>query len=151
MKKVLTLCVVHNDTHILLGKKKRGFGKGRWNGFGGKVEKGETIEDAAKRELKEEAYISPLDIRKRGVLNFEFENNPEILEVHVFSASSFEGEPKESEEMRPKWFSINKIPYEKMWPDDKHWLPVLFSGKNFEGDFYFRDNNTLLRQKIREI
>jgi 8-oxo-dGTP diphosphatase/2-hydroxy-dATP diphosphatase len=29
--------------------KKRGFGVGRWNGFGGKVEKQETILDEAKR------------------------------------------------------------------------------------------------------
>ena len=150
MKKVLTLCVVHNDTHILLGMKKRGFGQGRWNGFGGKVEKGETIEDAAKRELKEEAYISPLDMRKRGVLNFEFKGNPEILEVHVFSASSFEGEPQESEEMKPKWFSIDKIPYEKMWPDDKHWLPLLLENKNFNGNFYFEDIDNLTNHTIQE-
>lgn len=150
MKKVLTLCVVHNDTHILLGMKKKGFGEGRWNGFGGKVEKGESVEDAAKRELEEEAGITPSDMKKRGVLNFKFRGDPETLEVHVFSASNFEGDPRESSEMKPKWFLHKNIPYDKMWPDDKHWLPVLFRGKNFQGNFYFRDNNTLLRQKIKE-
>jgi len=38
---------------ILLGMKKRGFGAGWWNGFGGKVQQGETIEEAAKRSTKE--------------------------------------------------------------------------------------------------
>ena len=47
--KVLTLVFVQNDNKTLLGLKKRGFGKGRWNGFGGKVEKGETIVEGAKR------------------------------------------------------------------------------------------------------
>ena len=47
--KLLTLAFVKTPTNILLGYKKRGFGMGRWNGFGGKVEVGETIEGAAKR------------------------------------------------------------------------------------------------------
>ena len=47
--KVLTLLFALRPGHVLLGMKKRGFGKGRWNGFGGKVEKDETIEEAAIR------------------------------------------------------------------------------------------------------
>jgi len=49
VNKVLTLAFVRRHGEILLGYKKRGFGVGKWNGFGGKVETGETIEDAAKR------------------------------------------------------------------------------------------------------
>ncbi len=44
MKTILTLCLIVDDGRILLGMKKRGFGAGRWNGFGGKVEEGESIE-----------------------------------------------------------------------------------------------------------
>ena len=150
-KKILTLCVVHNDTHILLGMKKRGFGQGRWNGFGGKVEENEVIKAAAKRELQEEAHITPKDIKKRGVLNFEFEGNPQMLEVHIFSISDFEGQPAESDEMIPQWFPMGEIPYGTMWPDDKHWLPLLLEGKNFKGTFYFQDNNTLVRHHIKEV
>ena len=47
--KLLTLAFVKASNQILLGFKKTGFGSGRWNGFGGKVESGETIEEAAKR------------------------------------------------------------------------------------------------------
>ena len=47
--KLLTLLFVMRPNQVLLGMKKRGFGVGRWNGFGGKVQVGETIEDAAKR------------------------------------------------------------------------------------------------------
>lgn len=36
-------------TLVLLGMKKRGFGAGKWNGFGGKVQPGETIEEAARQ------------------------------------------------------------------------------------------------------
>lgn len=34
---------------ILLGMKKRGFGMGKWNGFGGKIEGDETTEEGARR------------------------------------------------------------------------------------------------------
>lgn len=37
---------------LLLGRKLRGFGEGYLNGFGGKVEPGETIEAAAAREVR---------------------------------------------------------------------------------------------------
>jgi len=53
--KVMTLVLVTNGNYsrILLGMKKRGLGIGKWNGFGGKLEPGESIEAAAARELHE--------------------------------------------------------------------------------------------------
>ena len=154
----MTLCCVHDDKKILLGEiKKNGVLNGRFNGFGGKLEDGETIENAAMRELQEEAEITPLDMKKRGVLHFEFDDdgNPfdgkPIVEVHVFSVTKFEGEPKETDEMRPQWFDLNEIPFENMWPDDQYWLPLLFAGRNFEGNFFLSDSNTILRHEIRII
>ena len=64
-KKVLTLLMVVRDGSVLLGEKKRGFGEGFYNGFGGKVEGGETVEEAALRELEEEAGIKATDASKR--------------------------------------------------------------------------------------
>ena len=78
MKKVLTLCIIYQGNRVLLGMKKKGFGKGRWNGFGGKVEEGETIEQAMKREVQEECGILLRDFDKRGVLECEFHGQSEI-------------------------------------------------------------------------
>jgi 8-oxo-dGTP diphosphatase/2-hydroxy-dATP diphosphatase len=83
-KIVTTLCLVRQTHRILLGMKKRGFGAGRWNGFGGKVHEGESIEDAAKRELSEEAHIEALSLENVGSVHFEFESNQEIVEVNFF-------------------------------------------------------------------
>lgn len=47
--KILTLAFVIDGKRVLLGYKKRGFGKGWWNGFGGKVHHDESVEDGAKR------------------------------------------------------------------------------------------------------
>lgn len=150
-KTVLTLCMIHNDTHILLGKKKRGFGVGFFNGFGGHVEIGETIEDAAYREVREEAKIEPRNLQKRGVLNFSFEHMPEELEVHVFSTAEFEGQPTETDEMQPQWFSRDEIPFDRMWQDDKYWLPLLLKGENFNANFHFKDTTTLLAHTINTL
>ncbi len=137
-KKILTLCLIVKDTRILLGMKKRGFGEGRWNGFGGKLEQGETIDAAARREVQEESGITVTTMNEVGVLDFEFQSDPtKLMEVHVFKVTEFSGEAIETEEMKPQWFEKNEIPYSQMWSDDEHWLPLLLAGKKFKGTFLF--------------
>src|SRR3989344_8511009 len=150
-KKVLTLCVIHDDSRILLGMKKRGFGTGRWNGFGGKLQEGESVEEAALRELEEEVGLIPHDIKKRGTVTFVYNDDQMAMEVHIFSITSFDGEPQESDEMLPKWFAHNEIPFDQMWPDDRYWLPLFLAGKNFKGEFIFSDKNTITDHSITEL
>lgn len=77
--------------------KKRGFGKGRWNGFGGKVQENETILDAAKRETMEECCLDVIDIEQVGKIIFEFVGEEQLMEVHVYLCEKFDGAPKETE------------------------------------------------------
>lgn len=158
LKKIMTLCLICDKEKILLGQiKKEGVLKNRYNGFGGKVEGGESIEQATQRELTEEAGIVPLDMQKRGEIIFEFEEagNPfagkPLVEVHIYSATKFEGTPIETDEMKPEWFLHSEIPFDNMWPDDKFWLPLLLEGKNFKGTFYLKDSNTITDYKLEEI
>lgn len=152
MRKILTLCLIMKDGKILLGMKKRGFGMGRWNGFGGKVEEGETIEEGAKRETREECGIMITKMEKVGIHEFEFSAKPgEILEVHVFRVDAWDGEPRETEEMRPQWFTIDAIPYDEMWPDDIHWLPVFLAGKKFRTKFLFGEGDSVLENHVEEV
>ena len=51
MKKVFTLVFLRAGKQVLLGMKKRGFGVGKWNGFGGKLEPGESFAEGAVREV----------------------------------------------------------------------------------------------------
>jgi len=148
---ILTLCVIHEPPRVLLGMKKKGFGAGRWNGFGGKVEPGEAIEAAAHRELREEAGVSVVRLEPMGTIDFEFRGKPGVLEVHVFRGSGVQGEPVESGEMRPQWFSVEEIPFHEMWQDDQHWFPYLLAGKKFLGRFVFDESDQILEQQLSEV
>lgn len=149
---LLTLVLIVSNEKILLAMKKRGFGAGRWNGFGGKVEAGESIEDSAKRETLEEGGIVVTDMEKVGIHEFEFASQRgEIREVHVFRVERFSGEPQETEEMRPQWFTIDAIPYDEMWPDDIHWLPVFLTGKKFRTKFLFGEGDSVLDNHVEEV
>lgn len=137
--------------------KKRGFGSGRWNGFGGKVEKGETIEQATLRELYEEVGIKDGELSKAGVLEFSFENDEKILQVHIFKLLDFTNSPIETEEMKPEWFSCDKIPFSQMWSDDEYWFPLLLNDKLFKGKFLFdrpsdaEYNAKIISQELDEV
>jgi len=136
MKQLTVLFLVRGD-EVLLAMKKRGFGKDRWNGVGGKVELGETHEQAMIRECQEEIKVTPLMYEKVAKIIFDEHQNgqPTELEVHVYLSYRWNGEPEETEEMAPKWFKKTDLPYHTMWADDPYWLPKVLEGKKLTAKF----------------
>ena len=128
--------------------KKRGFGAGKWNGFGGKLNQGESIENAAKRELWEEVGVTVDKLKKIGILDFSWQGKTEILETHIFKVTQFRGSPVESEEMRPEWFHVNDIPFSVMWPDDILWMPMFIFDQKFKGKFIFDNDNNIIDHEL---
>ncbi|MDQ5893222.1 MAG: hypothetical protein QG640_233 [Patescibacteria group bacterium] len=144
--KLTTLCFLHTNTDILLAMKKRSFGAGKMNGVGGKVQGDETPEQALVREAFEEIEVTLNEdkLDKVAIIHFAFDNKPDWdQECHVYFASEWEGEPTESEEMKPEWYSKEEIPYEKMWADDAHWLPKVLAGEKIRAHFFFNDDQTM--------
>lgn len=145
MVRHLTLMLLKRDGKLLLGVKKRGFGLGKINGAGGKVEPGETYREAAIRESFEEVGIKVKTCEKVGQVIFRelyFKGEPETDVMHVFLSEDFEGEPVETEEIKPEWYPINNLPYDKMWGDDEHWMPEVLRGNKIDAYFHFNENNT---------
>lgn len=147
-KKLFTLVLIHDrpNSRVLLGRKKRGIGQGNFNGFGGKIEKDRDADviSSALRELREEAGVAPdaRGLSRRGVLSFHFLDTPsEVWETHLFTGEGLQGEPRETDEMEPRWFRVvpDEVPYDQMWQDDKYWLPSVL-GCGGEGEEQKRKN-----------
>lgn len=148
-----TLCLLKRNNEILLAMKKRGFGEGKYNGVGGKIEFGETPEDAMIRETQEEINVTPIKYEKVGLIEFDeyYKGNKQNLVFHLYMVYDWIGEISESEEMSPKWFDIKNIPYEKMFSDDKYWLPLILEGKKVKAYFDFDENWNLLSKEICDL
>lgn len=148
-----TLIFPRQDGRILLGLKKRGFGSGRWGGFGGKIEAGETVAGSAARELYEEASLiaAETDLRYVAHLTFVFPFKPAWDQiVHVFLVEQWQDEPAETEEMQPAWFTPDELPYEKMWQDGRYWLPLVLDGRCLRARFTFKADNESVAEAIIE-
>ncbi len=119
--------------------KKRGFGAGRWNGYGGSISKEESILEAAVREIQEESalVVEMPALQKVAEFLFVFAGEPRV-ECHVFLAKDWQGEPQDSEEMGPHtWFEFEKLPEAEMWPSDRIWIPEILAGKKLKGKIGF--------------
>jgi 8-oxo-dGTP pyrophosphatase MutT (NUDIX family) len=153
--KLVTLLFLRRDKQILLAMKKRGFGRGKWNGVGGKADPGETVEQAAIRECQEEIGVTPLNARQVGDIKFTMTTDPAFgHHAHIFVATDWEGEPTETEEMRPQWYEITHIPYDSMWADDELWLPLVIKGVFFSADIVLDGDDTggnVVSAEIREV
>ncbi len=130
------LCYIFKNKQVLLINKKTGLGKGLINAPGGRIEETETALEAAVRETEEETGLTPTDLTHAGILNFQFTDGYS-LRGHVFTAKDCTGELKKTSEADPFWIPIEKIPYDMMWEDDRHWLPMVMDGQFIEGRFIF--------------
>ena len=147
-----TLCFLVRGSppeQVLLGYKKVGFGAGKVDGFGGKIEPDESVGAAAMRELEEECGVRIREDAMRAVarLDFRFPYHPAWSQiVYAFVATSWDGEPVETDEMVPRWFAVADIPYGRMWQDTPFWLPRVLAGECLRGRFVFASDNESVEQ-----
>lgn len=148
-----TLLIVIKNNKILLAKKKRGFGAGLFNGVGGKKQEGETIYEAMIRETQEEINIVPLNTTLVGIMDFDLYLKGENVteKMYTYIATDYEGEPTESDEMKPEWFDLDNIPYDNMFQDDIIWLPEVLKGNKIRASFSFDKEMNLISQVCHTV
>ena len=146
---VVVYIVDKSKNNILLIHKKTGLGAGKINAPGGRIEKGETPMNAVIRECEEEVFLTPLYPQKRAELYFQFKSGYKLY-GEIFFAYEWIGKMAETEEAKPFWCSLDEIPWDRMWEDDRHWLPHAIEGKKMRG-FYIFDDDDMLSDRTIEV
>lgn len=147
---------VIKDDKVLLAKKTRVLGIGKWNGYGGgfEPEEDKDLFDCSVREFGQEsggATISKEHLKKVGFIHFHNGDKFEF-KAHIFIAHDINGEPRSSEEMSdPTWFPLEEIPpHEEFMDSDKHWIPRILAGEMIKGDVWY-DGDFRLTERGVEI
>jgi 8-oxo-dGTP diphosphatase len=133
------LCYIRDGGRVLLQHKAEGrFGAGFWNAPGGKIVDGESPEQAAVREVREETGLTVRDLCDYGTITFYQDGieGPDI-HVHVFVAGGFEGALQANDEGPLEWIVEDDLPYDEMWEDDRLWVPHVLAGRRIRGSFRF--------------
>ena len=140
---------------VLLGHKKTGLGQGKVVGLGGHLEPGESAAEAAAREVKEESGLTvpPSALTEAAHVTFLFPARPAwSMEVAVFTAADWAGQPAETDEIRPQWFPVAALPFDRMWDDAPRWLPRVLAGERLRATFtYADDNQTVAAESVTAL
>lgn len=110
--------IVMRDGRVLLGKRRNAHGTGSWSCPGGHLEFGETIEECAQRETREETGMEIGQVRHAAFTNNMFEARGKQYVTLYVTAEWNSGEP---ENLEPEfcdgweWFQWDRFP-EPLFP-----------------------------------
>ena len=142
--KLATLCYItdkkKNSTLMLHRiKKENDYHQGKWNGLGGKLNLGETPEECAIREIKEESGLTVKNPSLKGFLTFPNFDGIDDWYVFVFTFEEFNGSLIDSPEGKLEWIPNDELTSLNLWEGDKIFLEWVFSGKIFSAKFTYED------------
>jgi len=128
--KLATLCYIidrKNSKTLMIHrvKKKDDYHEGKWNGLGGKFNKGETPEECAVREVFEESGLKIKNPSMRGFITFPLFDGTDDWYVFLFTADNYEGEIINSSEGNLEWIPNDKLTSLNLWDGDKIFLEWL--------------------------
>lgn len=148
---------------VCLGMRKKvssGLGENLIAGIGGKIGdapeiQNETSDEAMDRESNEEIGVQVLEKWEMGRVRFIFSHKPPDSQwnqdVRIYSITKWQGTPSETESIKPIWFDVGDLPWERMWEDNEHWLPRVLSGQRVDAIFLFRDDNKIAEYRLEEV
>lgn len=142
------LCYLEkNDMYLMLyrNKKKNDINSLKWIGLGGKIEEGETPEEALIREIKEESGLNLVNYEKRGIVHFKDTNYTETM--HLYTSNDFEGVIKECDEGTLSWIPKEEVLNLKIWEGDKVFLKLLINNSPYFEINLEYDNGVFLKDK----
>jgi 8-oxo-dGTP diphosphatase len=128
--KLATLCYIidrKNSKTLMIHrvKKKDDYHEGKWNGLGGKFNKGETPEECVVREVFEESGLKIKNPSMRGFITFPLFDGADDWYVFLFTVDDYEGEIINSSEGNLEWIPNDKLTSLNLWDGDKIFLEWL--------------------------
>lgn len=121
--------LINKGDRILLEKRQHTHGEGTWGPPSGHIDYGETPEQTAMRETREETTVTIDNLKFRVVTNDVFEKEQKHYITIWFDADYVSGEPKVSapeEESNVGWFTWDSLPQPLFLP-----LQHLLEGKTY--------------------
>lgn len=148
LRRVTNAVLIRNQEVLMLKKPKRNW----YVAPGGKMEFGESIQEAAHREYKEETGLTLLDMKLSSVFNFVMgEANKEEWMLFTFVTTNFSGELLEhTPEGELEWVPVDQVLNYPMAEGDKTIIKHAISKPKdvLTGTFYYTEDFQLLNKKI---
>ena len=150
--KFATLCYLRRGGQTLMLhriKKANDIHEGKWNGLGGKLEGGETPEECAIREIREESGLLARDPEYRGLITFPGFAGDDDWYAFIFVVTDFEGELMDDPpEGILEWVPDDQVLDLPLWEGDRIFIPWLDEPGIFSAKFEYFDN-VLERHSVR--
>ena len=142
--KLATLCYVmnkQNNTTLMIyrNKKKDDYHKGKWNGLGGKFNPGETPEECAVREIREESGLIVKSVIMKGFITFPLFDGKDDWYVFIFITDDFVGTLIDSPEGKLEWIANDQVLELNLWKGDRIFIPWIFQKKFFSAKFLYEN------------
>lgn len=138
--KLATLCYVRRPGRTLMLhriKKAGDIHAGKWNGLGGKFEPGESPEECAVREIREESGLEARNLELRGFLTFPGFQGDDDWYAFVFVCREVEGELIDSPEGDLHWIADADLLALPLWEGDRIFIPWLDRPGIFSARFVY--------------
>jgi 8-oxo-dGTP diphosphatase len=142
--------ITHENAVLLLrGSPSKRIWPGLYNGIGGHIERGETIQESALREIREETGLSDVkDLKLRGIITIDADDPSMGILLFVMTAVSPTREVRSSQEGTPEWFEKNTLPTDKLVEDLPILLPHVLAMPDeappFFGHYHYDDQDKLI-------
>ena len=150
LAKKMTLAYLIKDGKwlmLLRNKKENDINEGKWIGVGGKVEEGESVEQAAIREIEEETGYIVDDIEYCGEVLFLYDIAP-AERIYVYQSRNFHGEEIECTEGSLSWIKEEDIMDLSLWEGDRIFLKKMMEGNiPFHIMLHYDENAKLVEVK----
>lgn len=147
-----TICYIDRGDSLLLmhrNKKPNDVHEGKWISVGGKLERGETPEECARREILEETGLIVKKMDFKGIITFPNFTPDTDWYTYVFKITEFEGEVDTTcSEGTLEWVPYDQVLEKPTWEGDYELFKWILDDTPFFSAKFTYDNQILVEKSV---